>query len=184
MNDYSKLQELAEAATPGEWRAGNAYDKPFVPKYEVIVDTQDGPYVILSGNHNFIEDAEANIAFVGAANPVAVLSLLAEIERLRTAEGDAMTYKAGMENVAQQRDQIKAENEELRGQLEDADENVVALEKQNKALMREYEPMRKDAERYRWLRTQCIPLNGHDFLSSHEILDRRVDAKILKGADQ
>ena len=39
-------------------------------------------------------------------------SLLAEIERLRTAEGDAMTYKAGMENVAQQRDQLKAECEE------------------------------------------------------------------------
>ena len=38
-------------------------------------------------------------------------SLLAEIDRLRTAEGDAMTYKAGMENVAQQRDQLKAEVE-------------------------------------------------------------------------
>ncbi|MNI70246.1 hypothetical protein D3C73_1260480 [compost metagenome] len=110
--------------------------------------------------------------------------MLAEIERLRTAEGDAMTYKAGMENAAQQRDQFKAEVEGLRDQLEDADENVVALEKQNKALMRKYEPMRKDAERYRWLRTQCIPLNGHDFLSSHEILDRRVDAKILKGAGE
>jgi hypothetical protein len=40
--------------------------------------------------------------------------LLAEVERLRTAEGDAMTYKAGMENVAQQRDQVKAEVEALR----------------------------------------------------------------------
>lgn len=40
--------------------------------------------------------------------------LKAEIERLRTAEGDAMTYKAGMENVAQQRDQLKAEVESLR----------------------------------------------------------------------
>jgi len=39
--------------------------------------------------------------------------MLAEIERLRTAEGDAMTYKAGMENVAQQRDQLKAENKKF-----------------------------------------------------------------------
>ena len=44
--------------------------------------------------------------------PTVGLELLAEIERLRTAEGDAMTYKAGMENVAQQRDQLKAECEE------------------------------------------------------------------------
>jgi flagellar biosynthesis regulator FlaF len=40
--------------------------------------------------------------------PSVGLELLAEIDRLRTAEGDAMTYKPGMENVAQQRDQLKA----------------------------------------------------------------------------
>lgn len=40
--------------------------------------------------------------------------LKAEIDRLRTAEGDAMTYKAGMENVAQQRDQLKAELEKVK----------------------------------------------------------------------
>jgi hypothetical protein len=47
-----------------------------------------------------------------AAKPGNVLDLLAEIKRLRTVEGDAMTYKAGMENVAQQRDQFKAEAKE------------------------------------------------------------------------
>lgn len=46
--------------------------------------------------------------------PSVGLELLAEIDRLRTAEGDAMTYKAGMENVAQQRDQLKAEVERLK----------------------------------------------------------------------
>lgn len=44
----------------------------------------------------------------------AVLALIAEVERLRTAEGDAMTYKAGMENCAAQRDELKAENKTLR----------------------------------------------------------------------
>jgi hypothetical protein len=52
-------------------------------------------------------------------------ALLAEIERLRTAEGAAMTYKAGMENVAQQRDEIKksldAIDKELRGKVNDPD---------------------------------------------------------------
>ena len=47
-----------------------------------------------------------------------IARLKAEIDRLRTAEGDAMTYKAGMENVAQQRDQLKAENEALRRRAE------------------------------------------------------------------
>lgn len=43
-----------------------------------------------------------------------IARLKAEIDRLRTAEGDAMTYKAGMENVAQRRDQLKAEVERLK----------------------------------------------------------------------
>ena len=62
--------------------------------------------------------------------------LKAENDRLRTAEGDAMTYKAGMENVAQQRDQLKAENRALR----------------------------KDAERYCWLRDKSE--SGHSFYLS------------------
>lgn len=221
--------------------------------------------------------------------------LLAENDRLRTAEGDAITYKAGMENVAQQRDQLKVENEKFdegvrsmacslgaggynaeiltADQLVDkvqwgltnlADSSVRLLDQvraerdqlfgqteqlkaENEALRRRAEfwrspgdmpesgaevvalrdagsvgnglhpgsrtgrwleltttfgsmfacdaistgrvigwapaeeflgfgPLCTDAARYRWLRTQNIPLNGHDFLSSHEILDRRVDA--------
>lgn len=49
------------------------------------------------------------------------------------------------------------------------------------ALIAEVEELRKDAERYRWLRKGSIPLNGHDFLSSNEILDRRIDAAMSKG---
>lgn len=57
---------------------------------------------------------EAWDEFEAVATPSAVLPMIAEIERLRTAEGDAMTYKAGMENVAQQRDQLKAELEKVK----------------------------------------------------------------------
>ncbi|MNG00103.1 hypothetical protein D3C84_830280 [compost metagenome] len=107
-----------------------------------------------------------------------------------------MTYKAGMENVAQQRDQLRAEVEAFKAANSELSEINTArrnhLSNAKKAagigpmddLVGAIEALRKDAERYRWLRTQCIPLSGHDFLSSHEILDRRVDAKILKGADQ
>lgn len=61
-------------------------------------------------------------------------ALLAEVERLRTAEGDAMTYKAGMENVAQQRDQIKAEVEELSTRNKELTNEIVAVEFQKKIL--------------------------------------------------
>lgn len=66
-----------------------------------------------------------------------VVRLNAELDRLRTAEGDAMTYKAGMENVAQQRDQLKAENERLernrdmwKAQVERQAEELTAMRKE------------------------------------------------------
>lgn len=39
----------------------------------------------------------------------------------------------------------------------------------------------QDAKRYRWLRSGAIPLKGHDFLSTEEILDYRVDVGIKNG---
>jgi Tfp pilus assembly protein PilN len=63
----------------------------------------------------------AELGYVKAASPVVVKELLAEIDRLRTAEGDAMTYKAGMENVAQQRDQLKVELEQLAKKIKHSD---------------------------------------------------------------
>lgn len=243
MNDYSKLQELAESATSGPWVSG-------------------GNWVSTSRGNSIADCPRGDEEFIAAANPATVLALLAEIKRLRTAEGDAMTYKAGMENVAQQRDQLKVELEQLakkikhsdywhgtrfetlfhwaHRELNDSQKNqyfsivangssypddpptyaqqmnrlkwkVEAAEKERDMLKAENERLRKlptcwsevleqseandqlldqvlelsrDAGRYRWLRTQNIPLNGHDFLSSHEILDQRVDAKILKGGAQ
>lgn len=49
------------------------------------------------------------------------------------------------------------------------------------ALLAEIEHYRKDAERYRWLRKRDLPIDGHDFLSTQEILDDRIDAKLAAG---
>lgn len=46
------------------------------------------------------------------------------------------------------------------------------------------EALRKDAERYRWLRQRQLPLDGHDFLSTQEVLDRRIDAAMAKELGQ
>lgn len=267
MNDYSKLQELAESATKGPWGYDGSYVCP--------ARTEDGTTYVESWRSVADCAQPENTKFIAAANPTAILGLLAEIDRLkvhdsllavwmektewiqttchgrelgmhradailsridclkaevarlRTAEGDAMTYKAGMENVAQQRDQLKQENRlltehneflassdsrlapELRAvkdalgldftasvsgevvplierlrKLPTCWTEVLEQSEANDQLLDQVLELSKDAERYRWLRTQNIPLNGHDFLSSHEILDRRVDAKIAAGAEK
>jgi hypothetical protein len=80
---YDELKRLAEASTQGVWRAGNAYSKAFVTAYQIVVETDEGPYVIMEGNQNFLPDAVANIAYVAAASPAAILELIAENERLQ-----------------------------------------------------------------------------------------------------
>ena len=93
------------------------------------------------------EDPRAHFSYkrdswlaVAAVNALPqLMALTVEVERLRTAEGDAMTYKAGMENVAQQRDQLKAENAGLKTGYE-------AYEQVNAGLRAEVEKLRDDLE--------------------------------------
>lgn len=82
MSKYDELKRLAEAAVGTNWKAGNFYGKPFIPAYQVVADTEDGPCVILEGNKNFLQQAEANCAYAAAANPAAILELITENERL------------------------------------------------------------------------------------------------------
>lgn len=86
---WSELRALAESAPGENWKAGNAYGKPFIPTYQVIADTVDGPCVILEGNKNFIEQAKAAVTFAAAANPAAVLELIAALSSV-TAERDRL----------------------------------------------------------------------------------------------
>lgn len=86
--------------------------------------------------------------------------LLAEIEGLHAQHGrdsgELRKLCSARDSARRQRDQLKSENEALRN----------------------------DAERYRWMRQRHIPLEGHDFLSTQEILDRRIDAAMLKEQPQ
>lgn len=85
MTDLNKqeLRRLAEALPHKDWYAGNAYGKKFIADYQVIAPTPEGNYVLLEGNQNFLDHAVANVAFVGACSPSAVLALLDEIDLLR-----------------------------------------------------------------------------------------------------
>jgi hypothetical protein len=100
-----ELRRLAEAASHKEWRAGNAYGKAFILKYQIIADTDDGAYVLMEGNNNFPEHSVPNIAYVGAANPAAILFLLGELD----------IYEA---YIKFERDQLRAELEQYRKDAE------------------------------------------------------------------
>ncbi|MGG4659126.1 ead/Ea22-like family protein [Pseudomonas vlassakiae] len=124
--DKEKLKALAEAATPGRH-----YDRLESAgggiKYECAGD--DGSLVLKVDHKNnefgFVGDrGEADEAFFLACSPAAVLALLAEIERLESAKGDPVgSFDKHMEYM-QENIRLKAENEALR----------------------------KDAERYRFVR--------------------------------
>ncbi|QJP08354.1 ead/Ea22-like family protein [Pseudomonas multiresinivorans] len=74
MTDLTKLKELAERATPGPWTTDAAQS--------VIADSDqlNSGWVICEC---FGSDEKANRNFIKAANPAAVLELIAEVELLR-----------------------------------------------------------------------------------------------------
>ncbi|WP_200990961.1 ead/Ea22-like family protein, partial [Pseudomonas aeruginosa] len=86
------LKELAERATPGPWSAAwEEGDDTAWPNLFPVIQAGNGEVVI--GNEGFYTDLEqdkANATFCAAANPQAILGLIAEVERLRT---DAARYR-------------------------------------------------------------------------------------------
>lgn len=81
--DLDKLEQLAKKATKGPWRVGCWLPNEALAANQVVATLENGnPYVVLEGNANFRADADANAAFVAAANPEAVLELVSEIKRL------------------------------------------------------------------------------------------------------
>lgn len=136
MNDFRDLKAIAEACQQHQ-------PLRFMPSHGALYIRNDNGIVFdVHQNRSFPEFMAQNKDYadlVLAANPVTVLALIAEVERLRTAEGDAMTYKARMENVAQQRDQLKAEIAGLKTGYE-------AYEQVNAGLKTEVEKLRDELE--------------------------------------
>lgn len=129
MRDYSELKRLAEAATAGPWVSG-------------------GNWVSTVRGNSVADCPRGDEDFIAAANPVAVLALIAENKRLATSDqeatelcdclsvllgGIAVAVRGAEEpktrhgfsdlpsrvkTVVSERDQLKAENEVLRVALE------------------------------------------------------------------
>jgi hypothetical protein len=91
MTDTARLRELAGKATPGEWTSTRA-KYPVDLEYDYSIDAPGAPVIA----EVFGRDAKggkppagANAAYIAAANPTAILSLLDELDasKARIAEG-------------------------------------------------------------------------------------------------
>lgn len=153
MSDHSELKRLAEAATPGPW----AYDGSYV----CPARTEDGTtYVELWRSIADCHQPE-NTKFIAAANPAAVLALIAEVESLREHKQllvdlrEADGYESWA-SVLVMVDKLKAENEDLR----------------------------KDAERYRFIRRSgglIWTVIESQKKATGDLYDVGVDAAMSKG---
>ena len=154
MSDYSELKRLAEACGNLNWRA-------IQENWTELAIRDDHGYIATmrtkSGKHaGPCSDREAKAKFLCSVTPVAVLALIAEVEGLRAQHGrdsaELRSLSQARDDARKERDQLKADNEELR----------------------------KDAERYRWLRQYTVKsLAVSGALAS---LDRDIDAAMTKGA--
>ncbi|MBD1590231.1 ead/Ea22-like family protein [Pseudomonas typographi] len=149
--DYAELKRLAEAATPGPWSARTddlCYAVTTLGRFRIIVGSAPA------------DDPEPDALFIAAANPAAVLELIAELE---SANARLHEVAVACATAEQERDQLKAENE----------------------------PLRKDAERYRWFRNQhwdgsaiCAVVDPKQstklgaYCPSEKLLDEAIDAAL------
>lgn len=99
MTDHAELRRLAEAATPGPWR--DVKSQAWVSRNSQGPSDKTGSVLIAVCGK--MKDRElvrfnadrwrANAAFIAAANPIAILALLDEVERLRASLETIMTDK-------------------------------------------------------------------------------------------
>lgn len=123
MSDYSKLKELAEATKgwdnlkscwPEETEDGDLEVNWFVG----AVTEDDDKYPVLEVNtaqYDALEDAGRLARYYAAANPSAVLALIADLDEARNGmkHSCAIRLKKRIELLETQRDQLIADNERL-----------------------------------------------------------------------
>lgn len=84
MTDLTKLKELAERATPGPWSCNRHWAIVGGPILEFTNGAAQQQIAMACGQ-SWMHDEELrnNAEWIAAANPAAVLELIAEVERLQ-----------------------------------------------------------------------------------------------------
>ncbi|SDT52330.1 ead/Ea22-like family protein [Pseudomonas prosekii] len=202
MSDYSKLKALAEAATPGKWDYEQDCLFFYVDGYtKHLMELCEG------GDVDGIQQIE-NAKFIAAANPAAVLALIAESEEYKAVAEQPASLNAvpateyavlkrqffALRNYALCKDKlsgyysrelekmrgvdrsqsaveidaerdineqltndllsVETERDDLKAEIAGLKTGYEAYEAQNAVLRGEVEALRKDAERYRWIRVK------------------------------
>lgn len=128
MTDHSELKRLAEAATPGPWYQHGGIMQVLSHDCETVCET-------------FEDDGECPDAqFIAAANPAAVLALIAESERIESERADLWRGKRDVEG---DRDTKSAVIAELKAEVAGLKTGYEAYERVNAELKAEVEALRK-----------------------------------------
>ncbi len=111
MTDYTELKRLAEAATPTPWERGDGNEVMVSEEGDEAYWSweQAGPAQIHGSGEQPVRDAD----FIAAANPAAVLALIADLDEARNGmkHSCAIRLKKRIELLETQRDQLIADNE-------------------------------------------------------------------------
>jgi len=169
--DKAKLKALAEAATQSERKAEKCIGG--IP--HVITEEWDIAEVHVTTGANPMADAE----FMAAASPATVLALLAEIERGKRLF-DQSERALDRVNAMWHRRWLNRTGEPYPIPALSRDEEFDQLKAENEAL-------RKDAERYRWLRDgeylhAWADLHVCDEHRRAELTDRAIDTAMPREA--
>lgn len=160
MSDNAELKRAAEAASQGRWNQDG---------FEVQNDDINDYRV---ARCNRLADAK----FIAAANPAAVLTLIAQIER---DEMHLRAFSTVAETAVAERDQLKAENERLESEavysaagFDAAREEIARLKAENEALRN---VLQEAADELRELK-ETVGFRGYTL-----VVLQRIDAAMSKG---
>ncbi|MFL1495073.1 hypothetical protein [Pseudomonas antarctica] len=135
MTDHTELKRLAEAAPEGPW-----FGPEYAPGTSYVFDVDLGT---LLHYESIDTEQDACLRYVAAANPAAVLALIAENERL---ESERAELWRGKRDVEATRDTKSAVIAELKAQIAGLKTGYEAYERVNAELKAEVGSLTKEAD--------------------------------------
>ena len=128
MTDYTELKRLAEAAPEGPW-----FGPEYAPGTSYVFDVDLGT---LLHYESIDTEQDTCLRYVAAANPAAVLALIAENDRLREDPGmrAIRSLRGDCADLMAERDQLRAEVAGLRTGYEAYEQVNAELKAENEAL--------------------------------------------------
>lgn len=174
MTDYSKLKALAEAASSGTWVAGEGSIDQYVNGERVDLIVWTGSF----GDHGSFK-SDADKEYIAAANPSVIRQILRDL--------DFAEYWLPVEQRIKH--ELLSEQNEIRQEVEGryiSHRVELDIEK----LKSDIRLLRKDAERYRFLRKgtaacSIAEFSGYDSIAFYEEqADEHVDSCMAKEKDQ